>query len=231
MAEPVPIPAVSRSVIDCISQIVGAPPRSLPPDRAESSQSAEHLDLRSWLHDHTLQVLEYIANGHTDTTAPSSECRQLAASAARELRDRLARLTTDDAAQGLEDALRTAVSEAQLFAGHEIELVIGPLDGSVAASDAVALAAAAAESLTNVRKHARASHVVVYCEEGDGRAVVTIKDDGAGFDPAATSAGLGVRESLAERLARRGGAARVDSEPGRGTLVTLTLPAIREPVR
>jgi two-component system nitrate/nitrite sensor histidine kinase NarX len=57
--------------------------------------------------------------------------------------------------------------------------------------------------------------------------VVTVRDDGRGFDPARAAAledHVGLR-IMRERADRAGGTVRVDSQPGRGTTVTLVLPA------
>ena len=47
----------------------------------------------------------------------------------------------------------------------------------------------------------------------------TVTDDGPGFDPAASTAGSGLR-NMSDRLAALGGSCQVDSRPGRGTTVT-----------
>jgi signal transduction histidine kinase len=55
---------------------------------------------------------------------------------------------------------------------------------------------------------------------------VFVRDRGQGFDPAAVPEDrLGLRESVMARMTRAGGTARVRSEPGSGTEVSLALPA------
>ena len=97
-------------------------------------------------------------------------------------------------------------------------LVFGEVDGTV---DSTELADAAREALTNVRKHARASQVVVSCHATAGAGTVVVTDDGIGFDPARTARGTGLRESIVGRMERAGGSAEIDSEAGAGTSVTL----------
>jgi two-component system nitrate/nitrite sensor histidine kinase NarX len=83
------------------------------------------------------------------------------------------------------------------------------------------------EALANVRKHSGASQVTIACEAGDGRCVVRVTDDGVGFDPAAVidSSGLHVGTSLIrERAERLRGRLTIDSQPGRGTTVTVAVP-------
>lgn len=85
---------------------------------------------------------------------------------------------------------------------------------------------AARELLTNIHKHARAMNVGVTLRHSGDRIVLTVSDDGAGFDPAVIETrlqeghiGLG---SLLARFEAMGGAIRIDSAPGRGTVVTVT---------
>jgi two-component system, NarL family, nitrate/nitrite sensor histidine kinase NarX len=82
------------------------------------------------------------------------------------------------------------------------------------------------EALSNVRKHARASRVDVELARGPGYRFV-VRDDGRGFDPAAsptdTADHVGLR-IMRERAERIGGEVQVRSQPGGGTEVVLTLP-------
>ena len=85
---------------------------------------------------------------------------------------------------------------------------------------------AARESLQNVARHSGASNVEVKVEpRPSGGAVLTVRDDGMGFDAAAVPAGhLGV--SLLRDLATSvGGDYRVDTAPGLGTTITFEVPA------
>lgn len=82
------------------------------------------------------------------------------------------------------------------------------------------------ESLNNVAKHAEATHVWVswHAEETDRSIVLTVRDDGGGFEPRTVSRdGLGLGQMEA-RVAAVGGTFYLDSKPGRGTKVTAQLP-------
>jgi signal transduction histidine kinase len=80
------------------------------------------------------------------------------------------------------------------------------------------------EALNNVVKHAQAKHVVVRLDEGDGFLLLSVNDDGRGFDAAASYPGhLGLL-SMPERAAKLGGTVTVTSAPGSGTLVDARLP-------
>jgi signal transduction histidine kinase len=86
----------------------------------------------------------------------------------------------------------------------------------------------AQEALGNVRKHARATGVVVHLSEEDGGFAVRIADDGVGFSPPARlhseRGHLGLT-SLRERAEMTGGWCRVHSLPGEGTTVEFWVPA------
>jgi signal transduction histidine kinase len=81
------------------------------------------------------------------------------------------------------------------------------------------------EALSNIRRHARASHALVQLETGDpGTAVLTVTDDGAGFDPAAVEAGhVGLR-LMADLAHSLGGTLTITSSPGAGTTVRMVVP-------
>jgi signal transduction histidine kinase len=74
-----------------------------------------------------------------------------------------------------------------------------------------------------VRKHAKARSVIVSCEATEGEARITVRDDGVGFDPATAAQGVGLLDSIADRVTEQGGRARLHSAPGRGVVVTLTM--------
>jgi PAS domain S-box-containing protein len=83
------------------------------------------------------------------------------------------------------------------------------------------------EALSNVTKHAAASHVEISLEPAVGGVRLTIADDGRGFDPAGSrradqSPSWGLR-TMAERAAGVGGRLRVESAPGKGTRLVVEL--------
>ena len=84
----------------------------------------------------------------------------------------------------------------------------------------------AQEALSNVLKHSRATSVWLLLVCGPGVVVFRIKDNGQGFGAAKPQAG-GHRYGLAtmrERAHRLGGNIEIDSAPGNGTEVTITVP-------
>lgn len=81
------------------------------------------------------------------------------------------------------------------------------------------------EALANVARHAKASHVRIETRQRKNKFQLVIEDDGQGFDMKARSNsvghGLSNMRARAEALA---GTYKIESEPGAGTRVTLTLP-------
>lgn len=95
----------------------------------------------------------------------------------------------------------------------------------------VTLLRAAQESLANVAKHARASRVGITLSYMSELVTLDVRDDGVGFVPQARSGGqtgdggfglIGMRQR-AQRLA---GQVEIESEPGAGTAISVSVPAI-----
>ena len=82
-------------------------------------------------------------------------------------------------------------------------------------------------ALSNAEQHAAGAQVVVSARSEGEQLVVTVRDDGPGFDLASTPQGFGIGEILGRQLEAVGGHGVVDSTPGRGTEVRITLPARR----
>ncbi|MEI8169513.1 MAG: PAS domain-containing protein [Rhodoferax sp.] len=102
-----------------------------------------------------------------------------------------------------------------------------PLDPAVSAT----LFRALRELFLNISRHARVELARVTLSRGRGKTlIVTVSDDGAGFDTStlaavSTQGGFGLI-SMRERLGFLGGKVTVLSNPGHGTTVTLTVPLL-----
>jgi signal transduction histidine kinase len=93
----------------------------------------------------------------------------------------------------------------------------------------VTLLRVAQEALANVAKHAAASRVWITLSYMGDVVTLDVRDDGAGFDPALTpdsdTGGFGLI-AMRQRVQRLAGQLEIESEPGAGTVVSATLPAI-----
>ncbi len=80
------------------------------------------------------------------------------------------------------------------------------------------------EALTNCARHAHARTIRVTVHGRQDAVVVTVQDDGVGFDPAkASKRGLGLL-GLQERVRELGGQVKLFSQPGRGTVLMAEVP-------
>ena len=150
----------------------------------------------------------------------------LAQEALDELRSLVFELRPPDLEKdGLCGALRKHVELLSRAGESEIELA---LDDEVSPDPARGLEVLriAQEAIQNALKHAQAEHVAVRLRDRDGRLLLEVEDDGAGFDP--NTAGIRSRRlgltSMEERAERLGGTLEVVSAPGAGTTVRLDAP-------
>ena len=138
-----------------------------------------------------------------------------------------------------------AVAAAMSARGLRVQVEVEGGVPAVPAPVVTALSNATREALSNVAAHAGTADAWVEVSPaapagqatggtvpggtvpgGRAGARVTVRDRGTGFDPAQVDpARLGLRRSIAERVADCGGHASVWSAPGRGTVVCLSWPA------
>ena len=126
---------------------------------------------------------------------------------------------------GLTPAVRELLRQFEARGDYTIE---ADLDDVGKPESQQLLYRAARELLANIHKHARATTVRVGLLRRDDRVVLTISDDGQGFDPAIVERyvadghiGLG---SLLARFDAMGGSMDINSVIGHGTQVTATSP-------
>jgi len=162
-------------------------------------------------------------DGRTDAAAEAiATIEQTAREALAESRALVARMAAGPA----DDALAAAIERLAARFRAEVGLAI---DVEVAAGvdldreQQVVLLRCLQEALANVRKHARATLVVVtVAPHGEGIGM-TVRDDGVGFDPSAARTGFGL-DGISDRATLAGGSVEVDSVPGRGSVLTILLP-------
>ena len=87
----------------------------------------------------------------------------------------------------------------------------------------------AQESLTNIARHAHAARAELRLEFADARVVLTVSDDGCGFDVDHVMRGDGNRRAwgllgVQERVALVGGRFKIESAPGQGTRIAVEIP-------
>jgi signal transduction histidine kinase len=206
-------------------------------DRAASEQfvilsrNIERREHERLLHDTVLNTLTALArSGGDDVAEMVSRCRQDVILIEGALRAPLA-ADPDTSAESrggdLAGGVRAVAGEIRARDMTVHVTVAGDGTRSVPATVVTALANATREALTNVAAHAgtREAWVEVAARTA-GPVVVTVRDRGTGFDLArADPLRLGLRRSIAERIADCGGQASIRSAPGQGTVVRMSWPA------
>ena len=89
------------------------------------------------------------------------------------------------------------------------------------------LVATVKEALSNALRHSRADSIEVRVGCGATQAVMTVSDNGVGFDQSGPGKGLGL-SNMANRVGAVGGSFRVDTTEGKGTVVRATFPLDEE---
>ena len=118
--------------------------------------------------------------------------------------------------RGLDAALSGLAARSPVPVTVEVDVAARP-DRTV---EAIAYFVAA-EALTNIAKHARATRASVVVRQLDGRLRLVVTDDGVGGADPATGTGL---RGLADRVSGVDGRLRVNSPPGGPTVLTVELP-------
>lgn len=130
---------------------------------------------------------------------------------------------------GLEDTVRAHVR--QFAERHKMNLRITTVrvEGLLTPEQELHVYRVVQEALANTARHARATAVaidigrMVDATPAIDRLIVTVQDDGVGFDPAEPAPGIGVA-TMRERATLLHGNVTITSTPGRGTTVRLAVP-------
>jgi signal transduction histidine kinase len=154
--------------------------------------------------------------------------REVADEIYNEIGESIAGLRTNIAERGLNGALRDYVDQFEERYGIPTRLHTDAAADAVPPLAALQLFRLIQEALTNVRKHAAAREVTVtLASDETGRLTAIIADNGRGFIPGHQGNGKARRlglTSMRERAAALGGTFYVESQPGAGTRVTVTVP-------
>jgi len=125
---------------------------------------------------------------------------------------------------GLAAALAWYGEEYAQRTGIRVGIQTGEAGASLRPEAAVALFRIAQEALNNAAKHSSAKRITVGLEEKDGELVLSVSDDGKGFDPASAPRGRWGMTTMRERAEAAGGRLSVDSSLGQGTTVRAAVP-------
>ncbi len=187
----------------------------------EQARRAAEREQNRDLHDTVLATLSMVGTG---SIADDSPTLRTEAAADLALIERLADRPEPDHRPVRLDERLTAVANA---VASKLAVDTELAGCTVPSEVAEALAAASAQALANVLRHARVGHATLRSHGIDGQVVVEVSDEGVGFDPATVPRHrYGIREAIQGRLRAAGGDASVESSPGAGTRVKMWWPRV-----
>jgi two-component system, NarL family, sensor histidine kinase UhpB len=131
---------------------------------------------------------------------------------------------------GISAAIEWQIKEFRKRMGIRCDFVDSTEDFELDADIATALFRIFQETLTNIAKHARATHVDITLEQDGQEVVLTVTDDGCGLGSAdlKKDGSYGIR-GMRERTAALGGKFTISETPGSGTCVRVSLPVNQRP--
>ena len=149
---------------------------------------------------------------------------------ARRLVEALRPAALEDAS--LTDAIRRVAERHAVETGAQVRVEVMGESRALGGSEDVVLLRATQEALANIRKHANATEVDLLLSFGRDLAVLTVKDNGDGFDldaaPVPIAGGVGGHglRILAERVEAVGGSLRMESSVGESSTVIVRVPVV-----
>jgi signal transduction histidine kinase len=205
----------------------------------EGGRLAERQRLARDIHDTLAQgfvsIVLQLQAAEAELPSGAAEARAHLERARRTARDNLAearRLVWDLRPQALSaaplgEALGRLAGRVAEETGLDATATVTGTPRPLSADAEVTLLRVTQEALANVTKHANAGRVAVTLSYMDGEAALDVRDDGTGFAPSADghgpNGGLGLR-GMRERVEALGGRLAVESAPGRGTTIAVTVP-------
>jgi signal transduction histidine kinase len=208
-----------------------------------TAQEEERRSIARELHDEVGQVLTAIkvelavaqrsieaSGGETTVLDDARSITEGALHTVRDLSQLLHPALLDDL--GLPDAVDWYLRGFGKRTGIRAELIQDGMAERLAADTEASAYRILQEALTNIARHANATSCLVRLQRLPNTVVMTIEDDGVGFDAgglarrgdARAARGLGL-VGIAERVAHLQGTLRVESAPGKGTRLTVECPA------
>jgi PAS domain S-box-containing protein len=208
---------------------------------AEATREQEKSRVARELHDELGQTLTMLrmdvawCKAHLVEALPGAEAKldrmenllKITVAATRRIASDLRPLMLDDL--GLVPALEWLVQNMRHRTGLTCELAIDDPAIKLPAAQSTAVFRIVQESLTNVAKHARASRAEVSLRRIGDSLEVTVHDDGVGFavEEPRKPESFGLL-GLRERISLLRGTASINSAPGAGTTIVVTIPLTAE---
>lgn len=198
-------------------------------DRLVVVQEEERRNLSRELHDDLGQTMSamLIELGKAESMPPGSSKRRDELAAVRRLAEENVAKVRNMALLlrpamldelGLVPALRWQIREVGRRTGLQVKLIADELNDDLPESSRTCIYRVIQEALNNCVKHSKASEVRVVMQRDAEGLMISVQDDGVGFDPEHNK-GLGLL-GMAERVNALGGRFRIESQPGHGAVLS-----------
>ena len=199
-----------------------------------SSQEEERARLSRELHDEVgqqLSAIQLILHSLLETPEPGHRRIRLITDKLEDLTKELRRICRGLRpaaldALGLDLALSTMVSEFQSNFGLDISLSLESMNRDDFPPDtAIGIYRIVQEALTNMARYSGAGAADIHYHKNGREATLTISDHGRGFEPSGSEReqGMGLA-GMKERAALFSGSLHIDTAPGRGARIVLSIP-------
>lgn len=206
------------------------------------AQEEERKRISREIHDDTIQNLVVLSRKIDNLASDDKELSNKIESKLEDLRQHtnnivrdLRRLSQDlrPAALdrlGLLPALEWLIDQGTQYSGIKTDLEVNGERRRLPEEKELLLFRITQEALRNVWRHSQASNAKVMVEFEPAKMRITISDNGRGFKPPASIGDLAIEGKLGlagmqERAQLMGGVLKVQSEPGKGSTITVELPA------
>jgi signal transduction histidine kinase len=192
--------------------------RAVADERARVAREI-HDGLAQYLFAITTQVSMLESGGSLEQVLP--RLKRASVAAQQEARFAVLALSSAGGSARFDSALRRYVDV--LTADGELDVELDVDRGvRLAPDEQIEVFRIVQEGLGNARRHAGARHVEVAISQRAGRRVVSVRDDGIGFDEATATSGQGL-ENMRQRAEAIEGRLSLRSAPGRGTAIEVVL--------
>ena len=197
------------------------------------AQEKERKELSYELHDNVNQLLaaavlylktaqkqSFIAEGHI------KQSLEYLQKAINEIRNISHNLSPDNLIiNGLAAGIKLLAEKLHIPNKFEVSLTLGSSinENKISQSLKLTLYRIVQEKINNILKHADANRVTIYLAEEDSELVLTVIDNGKGFDAATIKKGLGLL-NIYNRAENLGGSAEIISSPGAGCTLHVKIP-------
>ncbi|MBD8507181.1 hypothetical protein HT102_11860 [Hoyosella sp. G463] len=189
---------------------------------ASAARAAERQTQYRHLHNTVLTTLTAIARGGLDHK--TTEVQRRCAAEAAYLRNLITNDPETDIAteSRLQNLMSATLADIEAL-GLEVHVKQHSLPERIPGNRCDTLSEAVREALNNVLKHSGTTEAWLTAFTDETRLTVRIVDRGRGFDTATTPRGYGITHAIEANMHEIGGTTLIDSSPGDGTIVELTV--------